>query len=370
MIGADFRRACSTARGEKALVLLLLLSAAGCGADPRGPIVLRTAELPALPEPITNNAVAAIRDGDTYRLFSFLGLRAGKTWQDTSSEAFSLDLTERRWQRIAEVPGGKGRLAGAAVALRERIYVFGGYAVAADHSEISIATVHAYDPRTDTYTPRAEMPVPVDDTVALPYLDRYVFLISGWHDSGNVNLVQLYDADNDSWSQATPYPGEPVFGHAGGIVGEAIVVCDGVKIVVHRSARRDFQAADECHRGLIDAGDPTRIDWYALAPHGHGPLYRMAALGTRRGGGLVVFAGGSANPYNYDGIGYDGSPSAPSNKVFAYSLSSDSWRLLGHLDVATMDHRGLLEIGDDFIIVGGMREGQRVSADVLKFSLP
>jgi hypothetical protein len=37
------------------------------------------------------------------------------------------------------------------------------------------------------------MPVPVDDDISLPYQSRYIYLISGWHNDGNVNLVQLYD---------------------------------------------------------------------------------------------------------------------------------------------------------------------------------
>ena len=37
------------------------------------------------------------------------------------------------------------------------------------------------------------MPVPVDDSVALSYKERYIYLISGWHNDGNVNLVQVYD---------------------------------------------------------------------------------------------------------------------------------------------------------------------------------
>lgn len=69
-----------------------------------------------------------------------------------------------------------------------KVYIFGGYAVAADHSEHSVASVHRLDPAENTYAEVAPMPVPVDDTVALVYRDRYVYLVSGWHETGNANF--------------------------------------------------------------------------------------------------------------------------------------------------------------------------------------
>jgi hypothetical protein len=97
-------------------------------------------------------------------------------------------------------------------------------------------------------------------------------------------------------------------------------------------------------------------------------MYRMAAAGSSRLG-MIVFAGGSDNPYNFNGVGYDGEPSAASARVFAYDLEGDAWQEFGELPQATMDHRGLLEIGDEFLILGGMREGQAVSPGVIRFRL-
>jgi len=74
------------------------------------------------------------------------------------------------------------------------------------------------------------MLIPVDDTVALVYQDRYIYLISGWHDVGNITDVQILDTKNKRWYFGTPFPGQPVFGHAGGIVANNIVVIDGVKV--------------------------------------------------------------------------------------------------------------------------------------------
>lgn len=96
---------------------------------------------------------------------------------------------------------------------------------------------------------------------------------------------------------ATPWPGEPVFGHAGGIVGDTMVIADGVGIEVGLTARR-FSASRDAYKGIIDPDDPTGIEWRVLEPHPGRPLYRMAASGTSRGGERILFAGGSDNPYN------------------------------------------------------------------------
>lgn len=330
---------------------------------------LEVESLPALPRPVTNNAVAAVPGGDGARLLSFMGLTAGKAWADTTLSAYQLDPGAERWQRIAPVPGNAGRLAGVAAVVGEHVYVFGGYTVAEDHSEQSIPLVHRFDPDAGTYTEVASMPVPAEDAVALVHRDRYVYLVSGWHDTGNVNLVQVYDTRTDTWDQATPWPGPPVFGHAGGIVDGEIVIADGVRIEVDEGGRR-FTASSAAYRGTIDPADPSRVEWRAIPPHPGPALYRMAATGTARGGARVVFAGGSDNPYNYDGIGYDGEPSAPSDRVFAYDLEAGAWKTVGRLPFGTMDHRGLLDTPGGLVIAGGMRARQAVSAEVVRFRLP
>ncbi len=330
--------------------------------------------LPALPMAVSNNAVTAVHTDEGVYLLSFMGLGAGKTWRDTQAVGFQLRLGADDWEQISDVPGGVGRLAGVAVAVAGEAYVFGGYTVAEDHSERSIETVHAYDPARRRYRLRAPMPVPVDDAVALVYRDRYIYLVSGWHDLGNVNLVQMYDTETDRWVQATPFPGAPVFGHSGGMVGGTMVIADGVRVAVKDAGRRSFVMSNEAYIGRVSGDDPRRITWHVLPAHPGSARYRMAATGISAAGGLVVFAGGAENPYNYNGVGYDGVPAEPSDALFGYSLAERRWRQLGRLPVASMDHRGLVPVerGDErrLVVIGGMRAGQTVTGEVLSFSLP
>ncbi len=319
----------------------------------------QSAKLPALPRALTNNAVVSVKTDDNEFLVSFAGLGEGRTHADTLDETWVFNANTGAWAEAPPVPGGVGRLASVAAAVGGTAYVFGGYSVAEDGTEVSTPWVHAFDPVTAQFEERATMPVAVDDAVAVTFEDRYIYLISGWHDLGNVNLVQRYDTLEDVWLQATPTPGPGVFGHAGGIVGNKIVYCDGVAVQAHTDRRRDFAAYGGCYLGIIDANDTRRIDWRTLPPHPGQPRYRMAATGADAMHG-ILFIGGSENPYNYNGIGYDGQPSEPSNSALLFDVLASEWQKISIEGAATMDHRGLVHFGDALVSIGGMRSGQQV----------
>jgi hypothetical protein len=212
------------------------------------------------------------------------------------------------------------------------------------------------------------MPVPVDDAVAVAYADRFIYLVSGWHDLGNVNLVQRYDTETNTWEQATPTPGPAVFGHSGGIVGNTIVYCDGVAIEAHDDRRRDFVAVPDCLLGVIDTENSRRIDWRSVRYHPGLPRYRMAAAGVPAMNG-VLFIGGSENPYNYDGIGYNGEPSDPSAGALLFDIDTQSWTVIDVEGPATMDHRGLAPFKGQWLTIGGMTSEQRVTDRVVSYRL-
>jgi N-acetylneuraminic acid mutarotase len=350
------------------LIAAISLAAAIAAAAEDRPALVQHSELAPLPVAVSNNAVATVRAGRREYLVSFNGLGEGKTHADTLASTFVYDSRSRSWTEADPVPGGAGRLASAAAAADGRIYVFGGYTVAADGTEASTPWTHVFDPRKRTFEERSPMPVPVDDAVAVTFDDRYVYLVSGWHDLGNVNLVQRYDTRSDAWVQATPIPGPAVFGHAGGIVGNTIVYCDGVAVDVHDDRPREFVAVPDCYFGIIDTEDGRRIDWRSVDYHPGLPRYRMAAAGIAEANS-VLFIGGSENPYNYDGIGYDGRPSEPAAGALLFDIDTQSWRVLEFEGEASMDHRGLVPFAGEWLTVGGMTAEQRVTPRVVSYEL-
>lgn len=334
--------------------------------------IVKTEVFSHLPEAISNNAVAKAKVEGTWYLFSFNGLLEGKGWQDTSSKAFSTNLQTGESVRIKPVPSAsgndKGRLASIAATVSNKIYIFGGYTVETDHSEVSTPEVYRFDPQTSEYMLVTQMPTPVDDSVAFVFQDRYIYLVSGWHNDGNVDLVQILDTQDMSWHQGTSYPGAKVFGHAGGIIGNKMLISDGVKVIKVIDGKRQYGISDDNYVGEIDKNDFTKISWNKIAKHPTPAKYRMASVGSKALN-KVVFVGGSENPYNYNGIGYNGIASEPSSVIMTYDFLQDSWQTFELEDKAkaSMDHRGLLEVGDEFFIVGGMKKNQTSLKVITKY---
>jgi hypothetical protein len=319
--------------------------------------------VPALPVPVANAALASgVIDGETW-LFSALGIDSTKRWSGITRRAHAWSPGSTRWRALPDVPGTTGRLAATAQVVRGRLFVFGGYTVDSAGAERSVASVDIYEPRLNLWSRGSDMPVSVDDAVSVVYRDSLIYLISGWHDTANVQLVQMYDAVRDAWFPASPVVGRGVFGHSGGIVGNTIVYVDG-------AVKQDSATKYALHRqvwiGTIDKKNPSVIGWRAGAAHPGPPLYR-AAVG--RCGSQIVFAGGTDNPYNYNGIGYDNRPSQPSLTAFGFDTRRGAWQTLPALTAATMDHRGMAVLESAGWLIGGMAAGQRVTGAALAVPL-
>jgi Kelch motif len=330
--------------------LLTLVSAAGLCVRALG-----AQALPPLPYPVSNAAVASgIIDGETW-VFTALGIDTTRRWSGITRRAAAWNASGGAWRALPDVPGAVGRLAATAQVVRGRLFVFGGYTVDSSGKETSVATVDVYDPRFNEWSRAADIPVSVDDAVSVVYRDSLVYLISGWHDTSNVRLVQMYDVWRDAWYMATPINWLGVFGHSGAIAGNTIVYIDGA---VPQDSAVKYRLEPQVWIGTIDRKQPHLITWRAGPPHQGPPLYRAAA---GRCGPLLIFAGGTDNAYNYNGIGYNGVQSTPRAQVLAFDPRRGTWQPLTALTSPTMDHRAMAMVGDTGWLLGGMRAGPQVT---------
>jgi N-acetylneuraminic acid mutarotase len=318
-----------------------------------------------LPAPISNNAVASVRTRGSLLLYSLMGIGPKKTWDAVSNTGYMIDseTDTGKWSEVHAVPGTVGRLAAAAVGAREHIFLFGGYVVDAQGGETTLPDVNVYEPITDHWLRAEDIPVAVDDAVAGAYRDRYIYLVSGWSKTDAVRDVQVYDAEKNKWSKATPIPGTPVFGHAGALVGDTIVYIGGA-YKNPAGGQPKYVASDECWMGKIDHHDRSKIQWTKLPSHPGTARYRIAAGGSEKDQ-KIYFSGGTDNPYNYDGIGYNGVAAEPSPVTFAFNLRSGKWETINENTAQpSMDHRGLLVLPGALVILGGMEKAQQVTSRV------
>ncbi len=325
--------------------MLLLCAAVVLGAnDPK---------LPSMPAAVSSNAVASLKNG--LELFSLMGVGPKKAWDDITNEVYIMHLASGKWSEGRPVPGVAGRLGASAAGAKGVIILLGGYVVDGQGNEMTVADVNRW------YSGK-EVPVPVDSAVVAVFRDRYVYLVGGRSNKRLVNNVQVYDAEKDSWSQATPLPGTPVFGHAGGLADDTIVYVDGA--VKNTASGPPYVASDECWLGKIDRKDPAKIEWSKLPAHPGPAHFGMAAGGVEKEH-KVLFSGGTASPHNFQGVGYDGQPTEASTVTFAYDLHAGRWETISeNTPDPRVDSRGILSTPLGPVIMGGMAKNQAVTARV------
>jgi len=311
-----------------------------------------------MPEAFTENAVATLKNG--IEVYSMMGLGTKKTWDSVSNKLYVLRLSSGKWAEGREVPGVAGRLGSSAIGVRGRIAVFGGYVVDGQGNEFTVADVNSYNPEERRWYRAADIPVPVDRAVIGVTHDRYIYLVGGRSKNGPVNNVQLYDAERNTWSQATPFPGAPVFGHAGGVADETIVYVDGA-----RKNTTGPVASDECWMGKIDHKDPNKIEWTKLPAHpGPGRFGIIAGAGEHDH--RILFSGGSTTPHNFKGVDEQGKSFEMSPVTFAFELHGNRWETISEdtYDVRA-DSRGIAFTPIGPLIVGGTLKNTAISARVL-----
>lgn len=316
-------------------------------------------ELASLPITVSNNAVTSVDHGDGMTtIYTFMGIINPLDEDSITPLSFRITLPGGKWESIADAPllNGLAKIGANAVTVAGDVYLIGGYSVEG-FSETTEHRLFRYDVDAESYVELAEIFFEVDDTVTGVYQNHYLYTVSGWHGpfNDNVRFVQVYDTQTDDWSFASsieqPLPG--LFGHSGTIVGDRVIYMDGV------NTAGGFLISDRVFVGQIDprkVGDVTEIEWVEVEPHPGLPTYRAAGSQGGTADEKLLLVGGTDNPYNFDGMGYNGDPSFPLDQILTYDPSTDEWETIvtEGKRPPTMDHRGLVRAGDAWVIVGGM----------------
>ncbi len=338
------------------LITLVLCGAAVLGAGSRD----TEKKIPPMPAAVSGNAVGSLRDG--LQIFSMMGVGPRKTWDDVTNQVYVLDLAHAKWSEGRQVPGTVGRLNASAAGAKGLVILMGGYLAESHGGELAVPDVNVYEPVSRRWSRGKDIPTPVDSSVVGVTHDRFIYLIGGRSPSGPVNNVQVYDVEKDSWSQATPFPGTPVFGLAGGIANDEIIVVDGAKPGPAGGPR--YVASDECWLGKIDKKDANKIEWSKLPAHPGPARFAIAGGGSSRDH-RVFFSGGTATPHDFKGVAYDGQPAQASDVSFAYDLHAHKWETTSENTYdPRADSRGIVMTPIGPLVLGGMVKNLAVTARV------
>lgn len=331
------------------------------------------ADIPPLPESVSNQLVLQATVRGQHYLASFAGLGAAKNPGAMHNKVWQLNIGQSNWQNVTALPTASrvnGRIATTGVELNKNFFILGGYGQSSDGKLGTLAESYRFSPVTQSYSKLPDMPVAVDESVALAHKDRYIYLLAGFHNSGAVNLVQLFDNFTQKWSQATPLPGSAVFGHAGVLVGNEMLFCDGVKTSTTADGSSQLLPEAACYLGKISDKHASQISWRQVAHHGGKARTRQGAIAVDvNGETMAAFIGGSETPYHLTGITDDGKAIEPSDAIYLYSFKHQKWLKAAPSNTAVMDLRSLVQIDGEIFSIGGMLAGQQVTNTAIKHQI-
>lgn len=322
-------------------------------------------EMAPMPEPVTNNAVCegfiSGFAGNIPYVFSFGGINSTLVYTGIHNKSWRYNTETDIWESIADIPGPEKTIATSASYVNGKIYIMGGYTVAANGNEVSSDKVYIYNVQNNIFeTNGAAIPVAIDDQVQCVYHDSLIYIVSGWSNTGNVNNVQIYDTYNDTWQVGTSVPNTSdfkVFGSNGTIVNDTLYYYGGANTTTN------FPATNRLKKGYINPNDPTNINW-SLDDFNLFTAYRLACTSVED---TVFWIGGSETSYNYNAVAYDGSGIVdPKNITIRYHKQYIETVVSNPLP---MDLRGIASVSSHIkFLCGGIETNAKVSNKTLKLT--
>jgi N-acetylneuraminic acid mutarotase len=257
--------------GIAALATAWVIAAAAQGqsAAPRGTWSAKA------PLPVARNEVAAVALND--RIYVFGGSYPGQKYDVEDNGEY--DPATDRWRARAAMPHGLNHV--GAAALGGMIFVLGGF-TGSNHKGVNDGAF-AYDPAADTWRTLPPLASP-RGSVAVAAVGGKLHALGGRRNETDVVTTHaVFDPAAGKWSEAAPLP-------LGRDHMAAVTVDGKIHLVGGRFGGNDDMT------GLHDIYDPATDSWTAAPP-----------VPTPRGGGagtlfqdMIVFLGGEDDRRTYD----------------------------------------------------------------------
>ena len=230
-------------------------------------------------------------NGKIYAFGGFVLPASGPAaWQPVDN-AFEYDPATDTWKALAPMPTKRGGAVAAAV--NGKLYVFGGASMLQGSKDTSIhptrahrslTTVEEYDPATNTWRARSDMPTPRNH-LAVGAVNGKVYLLGGRiggafiSGGGNrLDLVEEYDPATDSWSPIRARMPTPRSAVAYGVHGGRVYVAGG--------EHQDYNLSTAFR--AFEGFDPAKKEWTVMPPM---PLQRHGLAGAVIGNRFHVVSG-------------------------------------------------------------------------------
>lgn len=334
---------------------------------------IKNSTLPSLPTPTTNHVVVKADLDGRPQMYVFGGLTDTQSIANMTNKAWRLDLTqqnsEKKWVELSPLPSvikSSGHMASSAVTIGDNIYIVTGFTHPQVNKPNKTSEVYRYHIPTDQYALMSEIPISVADSLAVTYKERYVYLIGGWHLDAPVNTVQIFDTYKNEWSMGSPLPGPAVFGHAGAIIDNVLLFCDGATTTTETFRISKINSYKGCFLGQINVITPKRIAWQQWVHPTDVGKYKMAAYADLERS-TITFLGGSEKLHDFAGKTQNQQPLTDNQGIWVFDLNKNSWRVINSTSTA-FDLNSVVEFENQFWILGGMKANGDISPSTI--SLP
>jgi N-acetylneuraminic acid mutarotase len=131
------------------------------------------------------------------------------------------------WKNKTEMPTTRQRP--IANVVDDKIYIIGGFQyqdLPPPHTTIQLDVNEVYDPKTDAWTTKKPIPFTTSNPSSAT-IDNKIYVIGGFQKNLNQmgNLNQIYNPQSDTWSQGAPIPTAIALAGAGATTGEMAPKC-------------------------------------------------------------------------------------------------------------------------------------------------
>jgi N-acetylneuraminic acid mutarotase len=253
------------------------------------------------------------------KIYVVAGITNGVNKTIATTEIY--DVASNTWTSGPPLP--EPRHHAWAAALDGKLYVIGGYS-SLDRPWPAHNSVFVFDPKTNAWTTRHEMPTARGALVVLPYKGK-LYAIGGATPRVQLTTVEIYDPKTDSWTTGAPMPTarEHISGE---VIGNRLFIAAG----------RAPKPGDINNFATLETYSPETNTWTTLAPM---PTARGGLSTGVLGGKLYAFGG------EYRGGFFDASEE--------YTPSTNTWRAVPTMSpartgavAATVNNRIYLIGGD------------------------
>ena len=172
-----------------------------------GPATLQWTRKADMPTARTGFATSVV-NGKVFVIGGNIQLKRGEFGDLSVSKVEMYDPKTDTWERKSDMPTARS---GVSVSVVDgKIYAIGGSKTetiqvtrGSSFENEELATVEMYDPVTDTWTQKADMPIPKKTMTCV--VNGKIYAIGGWlttNEQPHLGTVEVYDPGTDTWAKA------------------------------------------------------------------------------------------------------------------------------------------------------------------------